>query len=167
MRRRALHKLSRWTSTITGSSKETRSSGTTGEGLDTIQAFDEREEPVLEPTVCSGPNPGIPGNQDCDGRSSCEVCGNIITRECERLNTGTFPGVQMHYYSLSELEHKAAQGCPDCLVISNVAKAYNFDANFQLYAYRDYGRDPRTIFLQKRTREKYYLYRADGEFLPT
>jgi hypothetical protein len=166
MPHRALLKSSKWQPTTAGSSEETRSPGTAGEGLDTIQAFDKREELVLEPTLPSNSDSETPVNQDSEERSSCEVCGNVITLACEDLKSQTYPMTQHPSYNLSEVESKAAKGCPDCIVIFNVAKAYNLDANFQLWIYCDHDRDPNTIIMGTPPGEIYYLYRADGEFLP-
>jgi hypothetical protein len=167
MWRRALHKSSQWASTTTENSGETRSPGTAGESLDTIQAFDEREEPVFGPTVPSNSHSRILGYQVCDERSSCEACGNVITLACENLKTRTYQVPQMHSCGLSEVESKATQGCPDCVVIFNVAKAYKFDANFHLNVDGEldyYNNIPRSLYLWDTPVGHIYLYRADGEF---
>jgi hypothetical protein len=163
MRRRALHKSSQWASTTTESSGETRSPGTAGEGLDTIQAFDEREEPVLEPTMPSNSDSETPV-KDSEERSSCEVCGNVITLVCEDLKSQTYPMTQYHSYRLSEVESKAANGCPDCAVISNIAKSYNFDVKFHLSVGCEYYDYPRRVRLSNSSIGFVYLYRTDGEF---
>jgi hypothetical protein len=164
MPHRALLKSSKWQPTTAGSSEETRSPGTAGEGLDTIQAFDKREELVLEPTLPSNSDSETPVNQDSEERSSCEVCGNVITLVCEDLKSQTYPMTQYHSYRLSEVESKAANGCPDCVVISNIAKSYNFDVKFHLSVGCEYYDYPRRVRLSNSSIGFVYLYRTDGEF---